>query len=100
VVHQTSERKGFGRGDRIRTCDFLRPRHRNVRVRIAPKSHANKELCAERLHSGAAYVARIVAARFLKIQQAKDWSPQAPRISQAGSTGADTFFLGAQAAVF
>lgn len=68
---KNAENKGFGRGGEIRTHDPLRPRHRNVPTRAVHKPHVNKELRYERLHRRTANVARIVAVRFLKIQQAR-----------------------------
>ena len=80
--------KVFGRGDRIRTCDFPRPRHRNTQGINRLNLHILKVLSRCHLRSGLATVVDIVAVEFLRIQHdSRPLMEQAerhsgPRVSQ------------------
>jgi len=58
-------------GAAIRTPDPLRPRHGSAYLNGPTNHKITKELYRERLHAQTSHVARIEAAQFLKIQQAK-----------------------------
>ena len=58
----------FGRGDRIRTCDFLRPRHRNMRCEKPRKPRILNALAPHRLPPRLGDVVKFVAVDYLRTQ--------------------------------